>query len=115
MKNIDQDILDYFDKLVAFSPDTATDAERKALLNEGVKLIEAKTDTTPKSMEEIVDRLKMGVNTDAIVVPEYLRSDIDLTREEVGKLDQARKVTKEAYRQTAKTVFTTLIRIATLF
>lgn len=112
--NIDERILEYFDELVAFNPDTATDAQRTALLEKGLDLIGAKTEKKPETMKDIVDKHAAGVDTGSINVPDYLVSDIEKARTQVRTMIETRKATVEAYRQGAKTIFTTLIKVAAI-
>ena len=112
--NVDERIIAYFDELVAFNPDTATDSQRLALLEKGLSIIEGKTEKKKKTMNDIVDENAKKVNTGGIDVPDYIVSDIDNARTQVKEIMASRKATAEAYKQTAKTIFTTLIKIATI-
>jgi len=112
--NIDDRIIAFFDELVAFNPDTATDAQRAAMLEKGLALIDTKTQKKPETMEDIVDKHAKGVDTGSINVPDYLVSDIAKARTQVATMIETRKATVEAYKQGVKTIFTTLIKVAAI-
>jgi len=111
--NIDKRILEYFDQLVAFNPNTATDEQRIALLEKGIEIIGSKT-KKKRTMKDIVDENAKKVDTGTVEVPDYLISDIDKARIQVKEMMDSRKATVEAYRQSAKAIFTTLIKIVAI-
>lgn len=114
MKEFDAKIQEYLEKLIAFSPDAADDTERAAIIAEGAALIEEKTASKPKTMEDIVDDYAAGVDTGSIDIPEYVAHDAARAKASVEEIVKARKATKEAYKKGALTIATTLIKIAAL-
>lgn len=111
---IDELIVDYFEQIASFNPDTSTDAERIAILQKGIDLLEEKTKSKPKSMKDIVDKHAAKVDTSTIDIPEYLVSDISVARVAVKEMVDTRKATIESYRDGVKSIFVALIKLATL-
>lgn len=112
--NIDARILEHFNELIAFNPDSATDEERAALIKKGMDLIEQKTTAKPETMEDIARKHASRVKTGSVRVPKYLKADIEVTRSAVKEMMETRKATVDAYKKGAQAVLTTLIKVALL-
>ena len=96
-----KDLQEYLVELAAFDPSSATEDERRKMIERGVELISSNVSVAPKTIEEIIAKRRQAVDTSAIEVPIHVKTGIDLQIENVNRILTLQEMTRERYIQAA--------------